>query len=82
MLTFHPGILLNCCTLCILHGAARQTESVFKVAQAMCWSQLLFGEQRECCLFLVCPEEERVLRATLPPTTNFTEGVYGHPGNT
>lgn len=48
MLTFHYNILLNCCTLCILYGAAQQTESVFKVAQAMCSSQLLFREHREC----------------------------------
>lgn len=50
MLTFHYNILLNCCILCILHGAASQMESVFKDAQAMCASQLLFHEQWECCV--------------------------------
>lgn len=48
MLTLHCNILLNCCVLCILYGAASQTESVFKVARAMCASQLLFQERRAC----------------------------------
>lgn len=45
MLPFHQNILLNCCILYILYGAASQAESLFKDAQAMCASQLLFHEQ-------------------------------------
>lgn len=48
MLTYHYNILLNCCILCILYGAAAQTQSVFKDAQAMCAFQLLLHEGWEC----------------------------------
>ena len=53
MLTLHYNILLNCCVLCILYGAASQTESIFKVAQAMCASQLLFHERQACYVGII-----------------------------
>lgn len=45
--TFHENILLNCSTSCILNGAA--PESVFKVARAMCWAQLLQRREHAIC---------------------------------
>lgn len=74
MLAFHRNILLSCCTLCILYGAASQTESVFKVAEAMCASQLLFHEHHAggrgvCTGFASAKQKEDPAHCFCPKTT-------------